>query len=494
MRLSTPHTSPRPHIPAAPPPPLPLLQLFLKMDADCSGEVDASEFANLRDFEAGETEGQLAFIYDYLDTAFGNSDGVLSMSEWTVGMKDACAHLADADFEAEMAKLSTLLTNNQRNLWRSIFCRSHANTFVTAARAAGATHALFIQHANCHEAEGDDAATRSLGSALGLEMGDASALRESDGAIRLTNRGSAQCMVARDEWFGRLPVRPVVLCSPAKRTIETAMHMSGLAAAPPLVEIESMHPVGVHQTCEEIFVQKGRAGPLRAFLDVEGGETAFSSYAESVCEELAAKFREQGGGRRGGDTCALAPVAPATPVAPVASPCRRPAWSVLPCVHIAPSPSTPAKAAHAVYLYPPLPLTILPPPSSHPTALPCGTGTCPCLGIPCLCMPPRTLWRVRREWASTPSTRCSMSHWVRRRVSSSHYMAPVRRPFTSRGRCSEHRSASSGASAQWQLSWHSTPRRSRGTPTLHGFSEYGTIAALATRARVCVLCALCALP
>jgi len=279
-----------------------LRQLFLKMDADCSGEVDAAEFANLRDFEAGETEGQLEFIYDYLDTAFGNSDGLLSMSEWTTGMKDACAHLADAEFEAEMHKLSTLLTNNQRNLWRAIFCRAHANTFVTAARAAGATHALFIQHANCHEAEGDDAATRSLGSALGLEMGDASALRESDGAIRLTNRGSAQCMVARDEWFGRLPVRPVVLCSPAKRTIETAMHMSGLAAAPPLVEIESMHPVGVHQTCEEIFVQKGRAGPLRAFLDVEGGETAFSSYAESVCEELAAKFREQGGGRRGGDT------------------------------------------------------------------------------------------------------------------------------------------------------------------------------------------------
>ena len=33
------------------------------------------------------------------------------------------------------------------------------------------------------------------------------------GALKLTDRGSAQCMVARDEWFGRLPVRKTIMSS-----------------------------------------------------------------------------------------------------------------------------------------------------------------------------------------------------------------------------------------------------------------------------------------
>ena len=105
-------------------------------------------------------------------------------------------------------------------------------------------------------------------------------------------------MVARDEWFGRLPVRKVMLSSPALRTRETALHMAGkaeLLSAPsaeqPLLIIDALHPSGQSDICEEIFKQKGDA-PLRAHLDADGGETAFSLYAEATCEELTAKFRE----------------------------------------------------------------------------------------------------------------------------------------------------------------------------------------------------------
>jgi len=107
-----------------------------------------------------------------------------------------------------------------------------------------------------------------------------------------------QCSVARDEWFGRLPIKRTMLASPAARARESAMHMSGqpeLAsseATQPLVVVDKLHPICVSDKCEEIYAQKGET-PLRTLLDADGGETAFGLYAEAACEELTAKFRNE---------------------------------------------------------------------------------------------------------------------------------------------------------------------------------------------------------
>jgi len=267
-----------------------LRQIFRKMDADSSGEVDLTEFNNLQGPDDGDKEA-LFMVYHYIDQNFGNSDGIIQMEEWVQGMRKMGEDLSEADFEAEVAKWDKVLTANQRTLWRGCFSRGQAHQFVIAARASGATHCLFVADAHTHP--------RSVGLpplATGAES-EADAARAADHARHLTDRGSAQCMVARDEWFGRLPTRKMVLTSPATRATETAMHMSGQAELigtgdAPLITIQSLHAVGVNARAEEIAVQKAGAS-LRTLLDTEGGETAFGGYAEATCEEITTKFREQ---------------------------------------------------------------------------------------------------------------------------------------------------------------------------------------------------------
>ena len=84
-----------------------------------------------------------------LDEEFGNSDGELSADEWLGGMKKFCEHMDDKAFEDEIAKLNRVLTANQRAVWRACFGKGNAKQFVLAARAGGATHALFVVDANC---------------------------------------------------------------------------------------------------------------------------------------------------------------------------------------------------------------------------------------------------------------------------------------------------------------------------------------------------------
>ena len=134
-------------------------------------------------------------------------------------MKMLSADMSDADFEAEIAKWTTLLSSNQRKQWRGIFCKGHANALVVACRAAGATHAIFI-------ANGNTAAAQGAVSTGGTAYEPASDLGRS-----LTNRGSAQCMVARDEWYGRLPMRSTLFSSPALRAKQTVRRPGPRAAA-----------------------------------------------------------------------------------------------------------------------------------------------------------------------------------------------------------------------------------------------------------------------
>ena len=124
-----------------------LRQVFLKMDADSSGSVDKEEFENLKD-GGPEDVIRLNRIYAYLDEANGDSDGELSIDEWVSGMKAMGEDMSDEEFEAEISKWLAALSKNQRAVWRGVFVKGYAHDFVMAARAAGCTHALFVQNAH----------------------------------------------------------------------------------------------------------------------------------------------------------------------------------------------------------------------------------------------------------------------------------------------------------------------------------------------------------
>ena len=123
-----------------------LRQVFLKMDADSSGSVDRAEFDNLKDGE--DDDARLNMIYSYLDAAYGDADGELSSDEWVQGMKAMGEDMDDEHFEAEVSKWMAALAKNQRKVWRGVYSRGNARDFVVAARAAGLTHAIFVQSAH----------------------------------------------------------------------------------------------------------------------------------------------------------------------------------------------------------------------------------------------------------------------------------------------------------------------------------------------------------
>ena len=126
--------------------------------------------------------------------------------------------LDDKAFEEEVAKLTSALTGNQRAVWRACFTKGHAKSFVISARAAGATHALFVVDAHT--------APEPI-SVPGMAVLGSAARKGPDLARPLTDRGSAQCMNARELWYGRLPVRSVMFASPARRSAMTAGYMAG---------------------------------------------------------------------------------------------------------------------------------------------------------------------------------------------------------------------------------------------------------------------------
>ena len=308
-----------------------LRQVFFKMDADGSGSVDRDEFEHLKDGGEGD-DARLQMIYTYLDSEFGDSDGELSIDEWVQGMKAMGEEMDDEDFEEEVGRWMAALAKNQRKVWRGVFCSGNAHELVIAARAAGLTHALFVQNAHA-SADGEATVTdewapladaisvlkeekdakkaeeqpatsadssewappapppaqvqlirpasgdilRPLGElspnvmkrassahpnsrmapsksvpaltpaaaapawaesamegAAGEEVSPvetkqaaAAVQEEEEVEQRLTHRGTAQCMISRDRWFRRFPVRDTMLTAPARRTRETALHMAG---------------------------------------------------------------------------------------------------------------------------------------------------------------------------------------------------------------------------------------------------------------------------
>jgi broad specificity phosphatase PhoE len=253
-----------------------LHRVFGLMDADASGEVDLKEFVNMAEGEKNE-DALLPHLFHNLDQQ-GNSDGMLSLDEWVRGLLELSEPLSDDAFVKESEKWLQNLGRNQRHIWRRAFARGHAKAFVTAMRATGATHALFVHHGNAGKLRPD--------SLLAADP-------------ELSPIGSAQCTVAKATWYGRLPVRNVLLTSSSTRSRQTAQQVSGLVSTTGeepveahVIEVEHLRP---HEAplCEQLFKERGFA-PLRPYLDSEGGETAFGVYAERACHELTTKFRGHG--------------------------------------------------------------------------------------------------------------------------------------------------------------------------------------------------------
>jgi len=261
-----------------------LLRLvFSRMDADQSGTVELDEMISLAD---GETEA--AAVSDMLrmiDEVYGDKDGKISEDEWVRAMIDAYQGDDDAKLKAECDTLSEVLHKNQRSEWRKRYRNKDAANLVIGARAAGVTHFVLVRHGNAGQLP-----STKPGQPHGWGMDDRSRT--------LTNRGQAQCVAARAAWFSKCPARPTVVCSPAERAEATAHFMANEEDTPrevppkqPLLTIASLHPAGLEANiCEALFARFGY-GPLRQYLDAEGGEMAFGRYAQAVSGELAIKFR-----------------------------------------------------------------------------------------------------------------------------------------------------------------------------------------------------------
>jgi len=146
-----------------------------------------------------------------------------------------------------------------------------ADALVASAKLVGATHIVFIRHANA--APLPSSAPKRVDKPHGWKMDDQKRA--------LTPKGKTQCEAAAG-WFTKLPVR-LMLSSPARRATETAV---GMGIEPngqtlPLLMVEALHPAGQEETCETLFETRGY-GPLRGFYDAEGGTDAFTQYAEKV--------------------------------------------------------------------------------------------------------------------------------------------------------------------------------------------------------------------
>ena len=306
-----------------------LTSTFMKMDADCSGAVDLGEFQHL--VEGTEDSAVLPSIFALLDQQ-GNSDGKVDLNEWVQGMLNFGADLSDAEFEAETAKWHRLLTKNQRSLWYRLFKRGHAHEFVMTMRGSGATHLMLVSQANdkdCKRVKLTDnpAAAAAAEERLRAEIAAAAAVAAAAAAAdpslaaamnvgpALSATGEAQCVGAKNAFFDKLPVRKTCyLSSPSLAARQTIIHMAvledltdpnlvcGAANHPEIIPVEKLRAAGVEPICDGLVFKKDGRGPLREYLNMEGGEDAFGRYAERVCGALMETVRSEQKAKGGSET------------------------------------------------------------------------------------------------------------------------------------------------------------------------------------------------
>jgi len=255
-----------------------LRHVFSRMDADQSGTVEMAEMLSL-----AESDAEGAFVVELLrliDEQYGDKDGKLSEEEWVRAMLEMHTGESDEMLQKECDGLEDILHKNQHSEWRKRFRNKDAANLLIAARAAGVTHFVFVRHANAAQLPS-------------TKPGQPHGWGYDDQERSLTNRGQAQCVAARLAWYGACPTRPTMVCSPAQRANMTGEIMScdDFNSKLPRLLLDSLHPAGQGaQVCEDLFKRFGY-GPLRAYLDADGGETGFGRYAQAVCGELAIKFR-----------------------------------------------------------------------------------------------------------------------------------------------------------------------------------------------------------
>ena len=152
---------------------------------------------------------------------------------------------------------------------------------------------LFVRHANAEPS--------AAGTPLRKEAPHD--WKRSDQMRPLSKKGKTQCSDKRGLLKG-LDIR-INLSSPARRATETAALMTIDGGGEiSLRMVESLHPAGMSDVCEDLFDELGY-GPLERFFVEERGRTAFLEYGHRVCEEMNLKVSGPAVGSLHGDTMAV---------------------------------------------------------------------------------------------------------------------------------------------------------------------------------------------
>lgn len=165
--------------------------------------------------------------------------------------------------------------------------------FVYSCENAGIEKLLFIRHANAEPASG------SL-----VRKDVPHDWKRSDQMRPLSKKGKDQCK-DKSKLLKNFDIR-INLSSPARRATETAMMLTLDAAAGGEISlrmIESLHPAGMSDKCEDLFDEMGY-GPLQKFADV-GAKEPFENYGRKVCEEMNIKVSGPGINSMRGDAMAM---------------------------------------------------------------------------------------------------------------------------------------------------------------------------------------------
>jgi len=164
------------------------------------------------------------------------------------------------------------------------------NAAVASLKDAGVAELYFVRHASSAPLH-EEAATRA----------DAPHDWKRDDQLRcLTAKGKDQCAAAAAGYFGAALLR-CICTSPARRASETAQRMTARyeteeskEAVLGLRMVPCAHPAGMSEVAETLFETMGY-GPLRIFMDAEGGKAAFTEYGSTSLKAMASAAVAEGG-------------------------------------------------------------------------------------------------------------------------------------------------------------------------------------------------------
>jgi hypothetical protein len=127
--------------------------------------------------------------------------------------------------------------------------------------------------------------------------------KRNDQMRAISKKGRTQCS-DKDDMLKGFEIR-LNLASPARRATETAALLTiSNGGDISLRMIESLHPAGINDICEDLFDELGY-GPLRKFFGADGGQEGFTQYGNTVCHEMNIKISGPAVGSMHGDTMAV---------------------------------------------------------------------------------------------------------------------------------------------------------------------------------------------